>query len=104
MMRGIAGRVGKAPCDAASANSVSTSWYSGSPTAPGSLVRSSTAIALVVFGSAAKKWSGENGRNRWTCTTPTFSPCAVRKSTVSRAVSAPEPMTTSTRSASGAPK
>ena len=58
MMRGIAGGRQGRRCVTASMNAVTTSWYSGSPVAPGSLVRSSTAIALVVAGSTAKKCGG----------------------------------------------
>ena len=46
--------------------------------APGSLVRSSTAIAFTVAGSAATKCSTENGRYRRTFSSPTFSPAAVK--------------------------
>ena len=81
-----------------------TSLNSGSPSAPGSLQRSSTAIARVVAGSAASIAAGAKGRYSRTFSTPTFSPCAIRCSTVSCTVSAPEPMSTMTRSASGAPK
>ena len=44
--------------------------------APGSLVRSSTAMDLTVAGRAATKCSMANGRYRRTLTTPTFSPLA----------------------------
>ena len=81
-----------------------TSWYSGSPAEPISLVRSSTATALTVFGSAATNLSTSKGRNRRTCTKPTFSPAAFSAATASRAVPDTEPMATTTRSASGAPK
>ena len=52
--------------------------YSGSPSAPGSFVRSMTAIFLHVAGSAAMNFSLTNGRYRRTFTRPTFSPCAFR--------------------------
>ena len=88
----------------ASAIAVITSLYSGSPSAPGSLVRSSTAIAFTPAGNAFTKCSAENGRYSRTFSNPTFSPCLFRYSTVSRAVSAPEPIRMITRSASGGPK
>ena len=53
---------GACPAATASASAVTTSWYSGSPAAPGSLVRSSTAIVLTVAGSASTKCSTANGR------------------------------------------
>ena len=56
-----------------------------------------------VRGSAATNEAIENGRNSLTFSTPTFSPRAARYSTVSWAVSAPEPIITMTRSASGCP-
>ena len=88
-------------CDSASA--ATTSRNSGSPIEPGSLVRSSTAIRRTAAGSASTSaWAG-NGRYRRTCSTPTRAPPSLSASTVSRTVSAPEPMTTSTRSASGCP-
>jgi hypothetical protein len=71
--------------------------------APGSLVRSRTAIDFTLAGSAATKLSIENGRYKRTLRSPTFSPAAVSASTVSWATSAPEPIMTMTRSASGAP-
>ena len=55
------------------------SWYSGSPGAPGSFVRSSTAIARTVGGSAPANASPENGRKSRTFTTPTFSPPATER-------------------------
>ncbi len=60
-----------------------TSMYIGSPTHPGSLVRSMTAIALVVGGKAAKKASAANGRYIRTLRTPTFSSRSVSHSTIS---------------------
>ena len=76
---------------------------SGSPNEPGSLVRSSTATARVAAGNAASSASAGKGWNSRTCATPTFSPRAVRYATVCAAVCAPEPIRTSTRSASGSP-
>ncbi len=52
--------------------------YSGSPSAPGSFVRSMTAIFSTVAGSAATNLLDTNGRYRRTFTRPTFSPCAFR--------------------------
>ena len=60
-------------------------------------------MTLTVCGNACRKCSTENGRNKRTLTTPTFSPCAVKYLTVEATVSAPEPMMMITRSASGAP-
>ena len=71
--------------------------------APASLQRSSTATARVVAGSMATKRSPANGRNKRTFTTPTASPAACKAATVSAAVSQPEPISTSTRSARGEP-
>ena len=102
MTRGVAAK-GEAPPATASARAVTTSWYSGSPAPPGSLVRSRTARVLTVLGRACTKCSTEKGRKRRTFKTPTFSPRAVRYSTASCAASAPEPIRTTTRSASGAP-
>ena len=55
-----------------------TSRNSGSPSEPGSLVRSMTAIFLQVAGMAARKCFMEKGRYRCTLIRPTFSPLAVR--------------------------
>ena len=82
---------------------VTTSRYTGSPTEPVSLERSSTAIFLQVAGMAAAKCFTEKGRYRWICTMPTLRPCLFRKSTVSFTASLAEHMTTMTSSASGAP-
>ena len=68
------GANGSVPAACASAHAVTTSSYIGSPAAPGSLVRSSTASALTVFGSALMKCSAENGRYSRTLIMPTFSP------------------------------
>ncbi len=87
----------------ASARAQTTSSRSGSPSEPGSLVRSSTLTRATVGGNAARKASAGNGRKRRIVTTPTRSPRPQRYSTVSRVVSAPDPMTTTTRSASGCP-
>ncbi len=86
-----------------SASVVTTSWNSGSPTAPGSFVRSSTAIELTVAGSAASRASVGNGRNKRIVASPTFSPSATSFATVSPTAPEPEPIITMTRSASGAP-
>ncbi len=91
------------PSGQASTSAVTTSWYSGSPMAPGSLVRSSTAIERTVFGSALTKACVSNGRYRRTVSKPTFSPAATSLVTASREAPTPEPICTSTRSASGAP-
>jgi hypothetical protein len=69
--------------------------------APGSLVRSSTAIALTVFGRPDEEGSASNGRNSRTLTTPTFSPCGDQLLDRLVAAPAPEPISTITRSASG---
>ena len=45
-----------------SMKAVQTSWYSGSPSAPGSLVRSSTVIRSAVAGMTASRCSAEKGR------------------------------------------
>ena len=58
---------------------------------------------LAVAGMALSNSSAAKGRYRRTFTMPTFSPWAVRCSTVSSAASAPEPIRITTRSASGAP-
>ncbi len=56
-----------------------------------------------VFGSAARNALRANGRYSRTFRMPTFSPRAVRWSTASCAVSAPDPISTITRSAAGSP-
>src|SRR5450759_119649 len=78
-----------------------TSRYSGSPEAPGSLVRSRTAINLTLFGRDLRKAVVSNGRYRRTRTTPTFSPFSTRFLTVASAVSPPDAIMMITRSASG---
>ncbi len=60
-------------------------------------------MARTVVGSAATKRATSKGRKRRTFSTPTFCPRPTSQSTVSWAVSAPEPMRTTTRSASGWP-
>jgi hypothetical protein len=85
----------------ASASAASTSRKSGSPSEPGSLVRSSTATRCTEGGSAVTSSAAGNGRNSRTRMTPTRSPRAARYPAVAAAVSAPEPMMTMTRSASG---
>ena len=91
------------PAVSSSTSAVTTSWYSGSPGAPGSFVRSSTAIRRTVDGIAATSASVENGRNSRTFTAPTRSPRAIRASTVSSTAPHPDPMSSTTRSASGCP-
>ncbi len=93
----------EAPVARASASAATTSSQSGSPGAPGSFVRSRTAIVFTVFGRAATKCARDHGRYRRTLRTPTFSPFAFSHFAVSSHVSAPEPITTITRSASFAP-
>ena len=95
--------MGGPPAAARSARAVTTSWYSGSPAAPGSLVRSSTATRRTVAGRAAARASAGNGRYSRTVTRPTLSPAGVSASTASAAAPAADPISTSTRSASGAP-
>ncbi len=90
-------------CGQLSARAARTSRYSGSPIAPGSLVRSSTAIERTVFGSAATNAPVSNGRYSRTVTMPTFSPPATSFATASCVAPVPEPICTTTRSASGAP-
>ncbi len=60
-------------------------------------------MALTVGGSALTNWSSGNGRYSRTLRTPTFSPPALSHSTASWVTSAPLPITTMTRSASGCP-
>ena len=93
----------RSPSSCASVSAATTSRNSGSPIEPGSLVRSSTAIRRTLAGSASTSARAGNGRYSRTCTTPTRSPRALSEATVSRTVSPPEPITTSTRSASGCP-
>jgi hypothetical protein len=70
---------------------------------PGSLVRSRTAMDRTVGGSAATSSAAGKGWKSRTRTMPTGSPAATSASTVSSAAPAAEPITTTTRSASGAP-
>ena len=91
------------PAGHSSVSAAITSWYIGSPTAPGSLVRSITAMERTVFGSAATKALVSSGRYRRTVSRPTFSPAATSLATASRVAPTPEPICTITRSASGAP-
>ena len=84
-------RRGTSPVAAASESAANTSRYSGSPTAPGSLVRSSTAIARVVDGRAASNAAAGKGRYKRIVMSPTFSPAAIRASTVSVAAPAADP-------------
>ena len=102
MTRGIVLK-GATPLASASLSAVTTSTYNGSPVLPGSFVRSNTAMVFVVAGNALAKCSTENGRYKRTLSTPIFSPFGSRYSTVSCAISAPEHITTMTRSASFAP-
>ena len=60
-------------------------------------------MARTVDGSAARIWSAGNGWNSRIRSMPTFSPAATSASTVSSTAPAAEPITTITRSASGAP-
>src|SRR5579875_1288132 len=57
------GSAGRDPDEDASASAPSTSRNSGSPSEPGSLVRSSTAIRAADGGSAASSAAAGNGRN-----------------------------------------
>ncbi len=102
MTRGIVAKGGSSP-SIRSAIAVTTAWYSGSPTAPGSFVRSRTAMARTVDGRAATTWSTGNGWKRRTFRTPTRAPAAFSVSTVSSTAPMADPITTTTRSASGAP-
>ena len=76
----------------------------GSAGQPGSLQRSRTAIFFTEAGRARTNSEMAKGLNRRTFRTPTFSPCFMAHSTYSWVVSQPEPMITTTRSASGWPK
>ena len=100
--RGIAANGGSS-LSIRSAIAVTIAWYRGSPTAPGSFVRSRTAIARTVDGRAAMTWSTGNGWNRRISRTPVCAPAAFSVSTVSSTAPMAEPMTTTTRSASAAP-
>ena len=71
------GSTARSPAECASASADSTSRNSGSPSEPGSLVRSSTATRRAVAGNAASSAPVGNGRYRRTCSTPTRSPAAV---------------------------
>ena len=79
----IFGNVLILPCWKASTMVASTSWYIGSPAAPDSLVRSSTAIDFTVAGNDFDKMIKEKGLNKRTCITPIFSPAAFKAFTVS---------------------
>jgi hypothetical protein len=61
MIFGIAANA-RLPDATSSMKQVSTSLYRGSPVAPGSFVRSRTAIAFTVAGRTSKKCFAENGR------------------------------------------
>ena len=98
------GMTGRSPAACASASAASTSRNSGSPSEPGSLVRSSTASRRALAGIAASTAAAGKGRNSRTWTTPTFSSRAARWAAVSAAVWPPEPMITITRSACGSPE
>ena len=69
--------------------------------APGSFVRSSTAIARTDGGSAASRCAGGEGPEQPDLHEPDRSPRVTRPSTASRAAPAPDPISTMTRSASG---
>ncbi len=73
-----AGMISRSPAAWASASAPSTSRNSGSPSDPGSLVRSSTATRRAVGGSAATSAAAGNGRYSRTWSTPTRSPCPAR--------------------------
>ena len=88
---------------ARSTKAAHTSWYRGSPSAPGSLVRSSTVIFFTLFGRAAKKEAVSKGRYSRTLIRPTFSFLARSRLTTSSMASQPLPMATMTRSALGSP-
>ena len=70
---------------------------------PGSLVRSSTAILVAVGGNASSSACAGNGRYSRTWSTPTRSPWSTSVVTVSCTVCAADPISTTTRSASGWP-
>ena len=98
----ITNGIGRVP-SCASASAAMTSRNSGSPREPGSLVRSSTAIRRT-----EARQRGEQVRRREGPVQPDGHhahplPAATRWATVSRAVCAPDPMRTTTRSASGWP-
>jgi hypothetical protein len=82
---------------------VRTSRYSGSPIGARLLGAVEHGDRLDRGGQRGDEVRDENGRYSRTLSTPTFSPWATRCSTVSWAVSAPEPIIMITRSASGAP-
>ena len=63
-------------CDSVSAATVSRK--SGSPSEPGSFVRSRTATARALAGTACASACAGNGRYRRTCATPTRSPRVAR--------------------------
>ena len=88
------GSVDNFPCCNPSTNAANTSWYSGSPVAPDSFVRSNTEIVSTVLGKAFMKCDTEKGRYKRTCMTPVFSPALFKAFTVSATVSPPEPMIT----------
>ena len=76
----------------ASRSAVTTSRYSGSPDSAGLLRAVEHGEGAHRRGSAATNAAIENGRNRCTFTTPTFSPACRSQSTVSWAISPPEPI------------
>jgi hypothetical protein len=61
-------------------------------------------MLVTVAGSASTSAVAGNGRYSRTVRTPTFSPRAAKASTASVAAPAADPISTMTRSASGAPK
>ena len=58
-------------------------------------------MRATVGGNAARKRPASQGRYSVTCSTPTFSPWAFSHAAVSSSTSNAEPMTITTRSASG---
>jgi len=60
-------------------------------------------MAFTVLGIAARNAFTSNGRKSRTAITPTFSPCAASRSTVSMIVSMLLPIAMTTRSASACP-
>ena len=82
---------------------VGTLGWGGGVLAQQAAPKATIVLKKADFGSAAKKYFVEKGRYRRTTTAPTFSPFFCSASIVSSAVSAEEPISTITRSASGAP-
>lgn len=82
---------------------VATSMYSGSPTPPDSLVRSSTVMVFTVRGSVSRNALASHGRNSFVCTIPYFFPAPSVDCRYSSTTQAPEPIATTTCSACGWP-